>query len=398
MSIAQEANPKTQPPKGKKKHGFFRRLLGLFGWFVLIVGIAVAIARPFMPRVILYYVNQTLNRSPLYQGKIGDIDVHLWRGAYTIKNVRILKTTGDVPVPLFACRAVDLKVEWQAILHRKVVGQVAMYEPEVNFVDAPTEGATETGAGGPWLKMISDLFPFDINSARLIEGSVHFRAYQKARPVDVYLSHLNVEVDDLTNVSHSVTPMLTTVHVSAMAMDQAKLEMQMKLNPFSYKPTFHLDLRLLGLDITTTNDLIEAYGGFNVKRGLFDVILDVQSDEGQLSGYVKPLFRNMVVFDLVKDVKDDNPIQVFWQAVVGGVTGVVTNYNRNQFGTLIPFTGELEGPKINFLATLGNVLRNAFVRAYLPRLEQTMQQRDSGLEFGPSSPLTSPISVGDTSE
>jgi hypothetical protein len=394
VSTSVQEKTQTQPPERKKKRGFFRRVFGFCCWLFLLVVIAGVIARPFMPRVILYYVNQTLNRSPLYQGKIGDIDLHLWRGAYTIKNVRILKTTGDVPVPLFACRAVDLTVEWQAILHRKIVGQVVMYEPEVNFVDAPTEGATETGAGGPWLKMISDLFPFDINSARLVDGSVHFRTYQKAKPVDVYLSHLNAQVDDLTNVNRSVTPLLTSVHVSALAMDQAKLEMHMKLDPFSYRPTFHLDLRLLGLDLTTTNDLIETYGGFNVKRGLFDMVLDVQSDSGQLTGYVKPLFRNMVVFDLLRDVQEDNPVQVFWQAVVGGVTGIVTNYNRNQLGTLIPFTGELETPKIDFLATLGNVLRNAFIRAYLPRLEQTMQ-RDSDLEFGAASPLTSPISVGD---
>jgi hypothetical protein len=395
VSITEEKKTETQPPERKKKRGFFRRLFWFFCWCLLLVGIAAAIARPFMPRLVLYYVNRTLNRSPLYQGKIGDIDLHLWRGAYTIKNVRILKTTGDVPVPLFACRAVDLTVEWRAILHRKIVGQVVMYEPEVNFVDAPSEGATETGAGGPWLKMISDLFPFDINSARLVDGSVHFRTYQRAKPVDVYLSQLNVQVDDLTNVNHSVTPLLTTVHVSALAMDQAKLEVQMKLDPFSYKPTFHLDLRLLGLDLTTTNDLIETYGGFNVKRGLFDVVLDVQSDEGELSGYVKPLFRNMVIFDLVRDVKEDNPVQVFWQALVGGVTGIVTNYNRNQFGTLIPFTGQLDGPSIDFLATLGNVLRNAFIRAYLPRLEATVQQHDHALEFGAASPLTSPVSVGD---
>jgi len=157
-----------------------------------------------------------------------------------------------------------------------------------------------------------------------------------------------------------------------------------------------MDLRLLGLDITTTNALIETYGGFNVKRGLFDLVLDIQSDEGTLSGYVKPLFRNMVIFDLVRDVKEDNPLQAFWQAIVGGVTGIVTNYNRDQLGTLIPVTGELPGPQIHILTTIGNVLRNAFIRAYLPRLEQQMQP-DDDLQFGPPS-LVDPISVGDQSQ
>jgi hypothetical protein len=392
VSKAAKSHQGESAPKGaKKKRGFFPRVFRLLCWFVLILGLTAAIVRPFLPRAVLWYVNRTLNQSPLYQGKIGDINLHLWRGAYSIRDVRILKTTGDVPVPLFACRQVDLTVEWRAILHRKIVGQVVMIQPEVNFVDDPNESASETGAGGPWLKMISDLFPFDINSARLEDGSVHFRTFQSQKPVDVYLSKLNVQVDDLTNVNRSVTPLLTTVNVTALAMDQAKLEMKMKLDPFSYKPTFHLDLRLLGLDMTTTNDLVETYGKFDVKRGSFDLVLDVQSDDGQLTGYVKPLFRNMVIFDLT-DLQITNPLHTFWQALVGGVAAIVTNYNRDQLGTLIPFTGDLEGPKINYLATVGNVLRNAFIRAYLPRLENQSQQQD--LQFGPAS-LLDPVSLGD---
>jgi hypothetical protein len=378
--------------KPKAKRGFLGRVFRLFCWLVLVGVLAIIIARPFLPRVVLWYVNRTLNQSPLYQGKIGDIDLHLWRGAYSIRDVRILKTTGDLPVPLFSCKEVDLTVEWRAILHRKVVGQVAMIDPEVNFVDDPSTSGTETGAGGPWLKMISDLFPFDINSARLENGSVHFRTFQSQKPVDVYLSKLDVQVDDLTNVNRSVTPLLTTVNVSALAMDQAKLEMKMKLDPFSYKPTFQLDLRLLGLDMTLTNDLVETYGKFDVKHGSFDLVLDVQSQEGELTGYVKPLFRDMVIFDLT-DLQLTNPLHTFWQAAVGGVAALITNYNRDQLGTLIPFTGSLDGPKVNFLATLLNVLRNAFIRAYLPRLEDQSQQQQ--LQFGPAS-LVDPVSVGDT--
>ena len=45
------------------------------------------------------------------------------------------------------------------------------------------------------------------------------------------------------------------------------------------------------------------------------------------------------------------------------------------------------------LATVGNVLYNAFVRAYLPRLEGVAPDLD-GLQFGPGE-VTDPVSVGD---
>ena len=83
-------------------------------------------------------------------------------------------------MPLFSCKEMDLSVEWRALLKRKVVGKVRFTEPEVNFVDSPDPATAETGGGGPWLKILNELFPFDINSVNVDNASVHFRTYQKA--------------------------------------------------------------------------------------------------------------------------------------------------------------------------------------------------------------------------
>ncbi len=199
---------------------------------------------------------------------------------------------------------------------------------------------------------------------------MHFRAYQSQKPVDVYLSHFNGSIDDLSNISDQTNPLVTTVEAKALVMDQAKLDYKMTLDPFSYRPTFHLAVRLLGLDVTKLNDLALTYGKFDFKRGWFDLVLEADSKEGQLTGYVKPLFRDLKVFSLAQDIKEDNVLQFFWQALVGGATTVLKNAPRHQFGTLIPFTGDASGTTTaDILATVGNVLRNAFVRAYLPRLE-----------------------------
>jgi hypothetical protein len=380
----QSKEPPHRPPKRWRSIIFMlaRDLL----LFVIGVAVIVLLARPFMPRAIRWYVNRTLDQSVLYKGRIGPVTLHLWRGAYSIQDITISKTTSDIPVPLFTAKRLDLAVQWDALLHRKVVGEVVMIEPQVNFVDDPDPARTETGADGPWLKMLRDLFPFDLNSARVENGSIHFRTFAQQHPVDVYLSNLQVSVDDLQNVNRSLTPLIATVTASATAMDQATLDFKMKLDPFSYNPTFHLIVRLLGLDITQTNDLIEAYGNFNVKRGFFDLVLDIDCKEGAVTGYVKTLFRNMIVFDLLQDVQEDNPLQFFWQAIVGGATAIITNYNRDQLGTLIPFTGDIASPGIDVLATIGNVLRNAFIRAYLPRLEKTRADQNN-LTFEPASIL-----------
>jgi hypothetical protein len=96
---------------------------------------------------------------------------------------------------------------------------------------------------------------------------------------------------------------------------------------------------------------------------------------------VKPLFRNLKVFSLKQDIKEDSVPQFFWQALVGAATAIFKNQPRDQFGTLIPFSTNASGANsTDVLATIGNVMRNAFVRAYLPRLESGAQEVD-GLQF-----------------
>ena len=372
-----------EPESTRKKRRSWWRILGMTAGFILLLLVCARLA---LPRFVLWYVNRTLNESPMYQGEIGDVSIHLYRGAYSIHEVRILKTTGNVPVPFFAAKRVDLAIEWDALMHRKVVGKIVMHEPELNFVDAPDDSSGQSGAGGPWLQMIDDLFPFRINSTQIRNGSIHFRAFQANPPVDVYLSQLDASIENLTNIKDEITPMIATVSASALAMDQARFEYEMKLDPSSYRPSFQLAVRLIGLDVTKTNALARAYGKFDFESGWFDLVVELDAKEGQLEGYVKPLFRNLKIFSMREDLARDNPLQAFWEALVGTATEVLKNQPRQQFGTVIPLTGDLNGPRTDVLATLGNVLRNAFVRAYLPRLQGVTPDID-GLHFGRGSIL-----------
>jgi Domain of Unknown Function (DUF748). len=377
-STGADSASRNPNPRGVRKKRHVWRTIGII---LLIIVALLGVARLLLPSELRKYVNRTLDRNQLYEGRIGDVQVHLLRGAYSIHDVKISQRTGNVPVPLLAAKVVDFSIQWNALIHGKIVGQFTMQEPELNFVASSDQNEAQTGAGAPWLQVIRDLFPFKINSAIIQEGSVHFRAFKSDKPVDVYLSHLNATIDNLSNIRDETNPLVTKVQASAVAMDQARLDYKMTLDPFSYRPTFHMAVRLLGLDVTKLNDLALTYGKFDFKRGWFDLVIETDSKEGEITGYVKPLFRNLKIFSLKEDISEDNVLQFFWQALMGGLTTVLKNFPRDQFGTLIPFTADASGStSTDILATIGNILRNAFVRAYLPRLETTEAETD-GLNF-----------------
>jgi hypothetical protein len=364
----------------------------------LLLVVLLAIGRLMLPRFVQAYVNLTLDRNPLFDGRIGEVDIHLWRGAYSIRDIKLVKTTGNVPVPLFAAARVDLAIEWRQVLNRTIVGTITIDRPELNFVAGEDESdGQSTGDGGPWLGIIRDLFPFTINSATIHDGTVRFSAFHTTPPVELHLSKLEATVDDLSNVTGSVAPLIATIHATAVAMDHAQTALDVKFDPFSYKPTFTLALKLIGLDVTTTNTLARAYGQFDFEHGFFDLVTEVDAKEGALDGYVKPLFRRLKVLSLRKDVPEDTVLGVFWEALVGTVSELLENQPRDQFATVIPVRGNVTGPRPDVLTTIGNVLRNAFIRAYLPRL-QGLDGEGGAIEFGPGTvsadDATTP--VGDT--
>src|SRR5439155_15264616 len=331
--------------------------------------------------------------NPLYDGQIGDVEIHLYRGAYTIRDIRLIKTTGNVPVPFFSSPRIDLAIQWDALIHGKVVGRIVMDKPELNFVDDSDQSKAQNGEGGPWLDMIRELFPFKINKALVRDGSIHLRTFQSQKPVDVYLSQVDCTIDDLSNIKDDTTPLVSTVRATATAMDQAEFHFEMKLDPFSYRPTFQLAVRLLGLDVTKINQLARAYGGVDFERGWFDLVVELDAKEGQLQRYVKPLFRQLKVFSLNPDLKEDNPLELFWEAVVGVTTQLLKNPPRNQLATVIPLRGAVETPRTSILVVVGNVLRNAFIRAYLPKLQGVSKDVNT-IELGAGS-ITDPVSIGE---
>lgn len=394
-------DPASPHQKKVRRHRWLRRI----GWMLLIIVALLGIARLLMPSAIRSYVNHTLDRNPLYDGSIGGISVHLYRGAYSIEDVELIKTTGNVPVPLFKAKRVDLSIEWAALWHGSLVGRVSVDQPQLNFVDGEEKadsqtpgglgGGSDEAAGGtarggdlaaassaPWLGMIRDLFPFKINSARVNGGSVHFRSYSGDVPVDIYISQLDAQLDNLTNIRDETTPLITTATATGLAMDQARFEYQMKIDPFSYHPTFTLVTRLIGLDVTKLNEFARRYGNADFEKGWFDLVVELDATEGQLRGYVKPLFRDLSIIG-EQDLKEDDPIGVFWEAILGVTAEVLENQPRNQLGTLIPFRGDVAGPRPDVFVTIGNVLRNAFIRAYLPKLQG--RQQVEGMQFEPAS-------------
>src|SRR2546423_1468960 len=164
--------PEGQPPaKNKGRHGnrpvafpvMNRIWKRKWFWPLVVILVAVLVVRLMLAIWVRDYVNRKLNEMDEYRGHVAAVDIHLWRGASTIHEVIIEKTTGKVPVPFFSAPAVDLSVEWGALWHGAVVGEIEFYRPKMNFVNAASKANSQFGVDKPWTEKIKQLFPLKFN-------------------------------------------------------------------------------------------------------------------------------------------------------------------------------------------------------------------------------------------
>ncbi|MGH7952790.1 MAG: hypothetical protein ACREFE_12860, partial [Limisphaerales bacterium] len=71
-----------------------------------------------------------------------------------------------------------------------------------------------------------------------------------------------------------------------------------------------------------------------------------------------------------------NALEIFWEAIVGTLTTAFKNQPHNQLATKIPITGTFQATDVHIWPTVGTLLRNAFVRALVPKLDQPVKTQN----------------------
>lgn len=345
---------------------------------VLLLVVGLVILRLALPTIVQNHVNQKLDELPEYDGEIGDVDIQLIRGAYSIDDVDILKTSGLVSVPFFAAKKVDFSMSWRDILNGALVGEIHVTEGALNFVKAESEEESQTSIDETWLDIVQDLFPFRINHFEIRQGSVWFHDFGTEPKVDVYVTNLFVLCTNLYNTEDLATQLPADFRAEGITLGGGELNIHVKLDPLADSPRFDLELALERMDLVALNELLEAYGNFNVKRGTFEVFAEIAGSGGSFDGYVKPFFLDLNVLELKQDA--GNPLNLLWEALVAGAVKIFKNHPLDQVATRIPVSGTFAKTDVDIWTTVLNVLRNAFVEAFEARVDESINLFKRGAE------------------
>jgi uncharacterized protein DUF748 len=341
---------------------------------ILTAGAVLVAARIAAPNVVERYANRQLASLGEYRGTVADVDLFLWRGGYALRDLTIVKVASNVETPFVAMPRMDVTLQWAALVRGRVVGEVTMHSPVLNFVTSKADGESQLGAGVNWPQAIRDLFPFQLNVVEARNGLVTFRAPGIRTDDSMTARDVHVLLYNLTNVQGRERAAFADLSFDGRIMGNAPVNLVGSIDPNEQAPTFDIDLSLEGARLVDVNPWLREFLKVDAQAGTFSMYAELAGANGRFEGYVRPVLENPEIFDANEDAQ--GPFQKAWEALVGFAAKILENRAENQVATQIPLSGEIENPDADILAAIVNLLRNAFVAAFAHSLEGSITLRD----------------------
>ncbi len=164
--------------------------------------------------------------------------------------------------------------------------------------------------------------------------------------------------------------------MTALVLGEGEFSIDSRLDVLAEPIALEADIKLEEVDLTRLNDFFEAYVGFDVEQGRMGLYSEVATAENKFEGYIRPILKEVRVLSIEKD---KSLLQMAYEGVVEAVRIVFTNQREKQVATQVPISGRLDNPEINIWKTVLNTVRNAFIEAYAPELEGSIDLDKLGL-------------------
>lgn len=173
----------------------------------------------------------------------------------------------------------------------------------------------------------------------------------------------------LSNFSNQFSEGPAEAQLKAKFMGSGMTTAAATFRPEKEGPDFDLSLKIEDTELPKMNDLLRAYGNFDVSAGVFSLVTELHVKNDAIDGYIKPFFKDMKVYDRRQD-KEEGTLQKVYEMLVGGVAKLLENQPRDEVATKADISGPLENPEMSTWQIIVELIRNAFIKAILPSFEK----------------------------
>ena len=201
---------------------------------------------------------------------------------------------------------------------------------------------------------------------RLVDSTLELVDRTRKPDYRLFIEHTNVAVEGLSNTPGSGA---ARADVRGKFMGKGDLASSASFRPGRGKVDFDVKVEVGPTPLPDLNDLFRAYGKFDVYAGTLQVYSEIGVHDNYMKGYVKPLFKDVEIYDSRQDAGKSIFKKVYESAVEVAST-ILTNHKKDQVATNAPIEGPVGEAGTNLFGVLGGLIENAFIRAILPGFDQ----------------------------
>jgi Domain of Unknown Function (DUF748) len=205
-----------------------------------------------------------------------------------------------------------------------------------------------------------------VDHAKVARSEVGFVNQATHPDYRVFIADLDMDLANLGNRLEEGTGVVT---MTGKFMGSGRTELKGTFRPEKPRPDFDLNVKIVRTNVEAFNNVLRAYGDMDTHRGMFAFFSELAVKNDQIHGYVKPLLKDVEVYDPEQD-KDKPVTKKIYEAVVGGVLGLLENKPRNEAATVTDLSGPVENPHANTWQVVEKLVQNAFFKAILPGFER----------------------------
>jgi hypothetical protein len=205
-----------------------------------------------------------------------------------------------------------------------------------------------------------------VDRLRLVRCNVGLVNENASRPYRVFLANADLR---LTNLSNKFTEGPAEMELQGKFMGSGPTRLIAHFRPEKEGPDLDLIVKIEDTRMADMNDLFRAYGKFDVTEGTFAFYSELQIKNDAISGYIKPFFKDIKVFDERTDTEKKFFRQLY-EMLVGGVAKLLESRHRHEVAAKADISGPVEKPRISNWQIIGKVIENAFFKTILPGFEK----------------------------
>ncbi|HSN87190.1 MAG TPA: DUF748 domain-containing protein [Thermoanaerobaculia bacterium] len=212
--------------------------------------------------------------------------------------------------------------------------------------------------------------PVKIDRFRLNDSVVGLVNRNADDPYRLFVSDADLTV---TNISSGFKQGPAVAKLTGKFMGSGTTRSSATFREDNNGPDFDLAVAIEGASLPSMNDLLRSYGKLDVVKGTFSIYSEVSIQNRRITGYVKPLIKDVDVYDSEQDKKKP-VLKKIYEKIAGGLSHILENQPREEVATVVDLSGTLDDPDSSAWEVVVRLVSNAFVKAILPGFDREMEK------------------------